>query len=503
MKTIIQKGKVWLVGAGPSDIALLTLKGKEVLQNADVVVYDRLVGQAILGLIPETAEKIDVGKQARNHPVPQEEINRILLRLALEGKKVVRLKGGDPFVFGRGGEELELLEQHQVEFEVVPGVTSAIAAAAYAGIPVTHRDYASSLHIITAHPKRGKQSEIAYSELVKLDGTLIFLMGVGALKEICEKLLAAGMVSDMPAAMIENGTASTQRVFCGTVSNLPKLAEQHKIKAPAVIVVGRVCSLAKKLQWAEKRPLYHRRVFVMRPQKRASEFSVRLRQLGAEVIECPAIRTETLERNTRLGQAFSEIETYHWAAFTSVAGVDAFFQKLKERRIDVRRLCGLKFAAIGSATRDAIESRGILVEYMPLIYDTEHLARGLAKRVHPKEKVLIPRALRGSKELTKILSECGIAYDDIPVYQTWFCQGEPLELCSDDIAAFTSASTVHGFVQRMGSEFDYSLVNALCIGEQTAAAAKEYRMKVLVAEEASIDSMIASLLQKDTELHFI
>lgn len=488
-----KQGKVWLVGAGPSDEGLLTIKGKTVLQQADVVVYDKLVGYGILNLIPLTAKKINVGKTAGSHPIPQEKINQILLEEAQKGQRVVRLKGGDPFVFGRGGEELELLVQHQIPFEIVPGVTSAVSVAAYAGIPITHRDYASSFHVITAHKKHNSKTKIDYQSLTKLGGTLVFLMGVGAVAEVCEGLLKAGMNQHMPAAILEQGTTAYQRRVVATISDLAQQALKQQIQSPAIIVVGEVCKLSERFHWAEDRPLGQRRVIVTRPKKRASVLAEKLRDLGAEVVELPTIQTRVLQRNTRLGQAFCEMYTYSWIVFTSVTGVEAFFQKLIESRIDVRTLSSLKFAAIGSATKQAIEQRGILVEYMPLCYDAHALAEGLAKRVHAQEKVLIPRALHGTEQLTEILARHQVAFDDVPIYETVMNQHAPMELKEQDIVAFTSASTVKGFVQIFGTDFDYTGVCAVCIGEQTAQQAKKYQMNVIVAKEATIDSMIETI----------
>ena len=274
-------GKVTLVGAGPGDPGLLTRKGLEALERADVVVYDRLVSPAILALMPEGAVKINVGKEASRHPVPQEQINRILLEQAQQGHNVVRLKGGDPFLFGRGGEELELLAEHRIPFEEVPGITSAIAAPAYGGIPVTHRDCCSSLHIVTGHQRAGKELAIDFEALVRTGGTLVFLMGVSALPTICAGLLDAGMASDTPAAVVERGTTPAQRRGGGAPA----------VQSPAVIVVGGVCALADQFDWFDHLPLKGKRVVVTRPRERAGTLSARLRALGADVWEYPCIAT--------------------------------------------------------------------------------------------------------------------------------------------------------------------------------------------------------------------
>lgn len=257
-----KKGKVWLVGAGPSDMGLLTLKGKNLIEQADVVVYDALVSASILSMIPSSAQAIFVGKRAGNHPVPQEQINQILLEQAMQGKRVVRLKGGDPFLFGRGGEELELLIENGIDYEVVPGVTSAIAVPAYNGIPVTHRDYCSSVHIITAHSKKGGELKIDFEALCRLNGTLVFLMGVTAMPMICKGLLDAGMDPQMPAAILQQGTSAMQKKVVATISDLPEKAQQAQIQAPAVLVIGKVCALADHLSWTQKRALEDRKSVV-------------------------------------------------------------------------------------------------------------------------------------------------------------------------------------------------------------------------------------------------
>lgn len=322
MSKDVNKGKVWLVGAGPSDQELLTVKAVRLINEADVIVYDKLVGDGILSMIPTDVETINVGKVAGNHPVPQGEINEILLREAKKGKKVVRLKGGDPFVFGRGGEELELLVEHGIDFEIVPGITSAISVPAYNGIPVTHRDYISSFHVITGHTKSADEASVDYQSLVKLNGTLIFLMGIGSMAKICNGLMAAGMSKDMPAAVLEKGTTAHQRRVVSTVENLYDDSQKAEIKTPAIIIVGKVCSLADNFTWAEKRPLAGLKIAVTRPRDRSSKLANRLRSEGAEVVLMPAIKTE------KISVELKDLKQYTWIGFTSPAGVDIFFEIL-------------------------------------------------------------------------------------------------------------------------------------------------------------------------------
>ena len=483
-------GKVWLVGAGPSDPGLFTLKGMKVLEEAQVVIYDHLVGAGVLSMMPKDAELIDVGKIAGNHTVPQHEINRIILQKALEGKRVVRLKGGDPFVFGRGGEELELLSENNIPFEVVPGITSAVSVPAYNGIPVTHRDFTSSFHVITGHTRNKDEAEIDYEALVRLEGTLVFLMGVGAMKKICSGLISAGMSEDMPAAVLENGTSAHQRKVVSTVKNLCEDSEKTGIKTPAIIIVGKVCSLADKFSWAEKRPLGKLKVAVTRPKDRASALADRLREQGAEVVLLPSVRTEKRRDNRAISDAINNISDYSWIAFTSPAGVKIFFEILKEKKKDIRNLSGIKFAAIGSATAEAVMQKGIFVDLVPEKYNGGELGKLLAEKVSDKEKILIPRAAIGTEDLIRPLEDKGLYYDDIPVYDTIWETGLAVKYDSSiDAVAFTSASTVKAFAEN-NKNIDFSSVTAVCIGEQTAKAASDLGMKILISPEATIDAMV-------------
>lgn len=495
-------GKVWLVGAGPSDPGLFTLKGKTVLEQAEVVVFDNLVSGSILAMIPREAKKIDVGKISGSHPVPQNEINQILVEEAMNGKRVVRLKGGDPFLFGRGGEELEEICKHNIPFEIVPGVTSAISVPAYHGIPVTHRDFCSSVHIITGHTKNLERADIDFPALVKSGGTLVFLMGVASLPVICRELIDAGMDPAMPAAILERGTTAHQRRVVSDIGNLAEEAEKAGIQAPAIIVVGKVCSLAEAFHWAEDRPLGKMKIMVTRPKDRSSDLTAKLQELGAEVVEVPTIETERILENETLDEALENIGDYQWAAFTSPFGVKAFFRRLAELKIDIRKLAGLKFAAIGSATQKAIEEKGILVDLVPETYDGKALGEALARRMLEEEEnsddrpiVLIPRAKIGSEELIRPLEEAELLYEDLPVYETAEAPYDGINWYDEsvDYVAFTSASTVRGFV-KMAEGTDFTKVKAVCIGEQTAQEAQKHGMQTHIAEKASIDSMVDCFL---------
>ncbi len=456
----MKQGKVWLVGAGPSDEGLFTLKGKYVLEKADVVVYDQLVGDGIMNMIPSYATCIDVGKHAGNHKVVQEKINQILLDEALKGKRVVRLKGGDPFLFGRGGEELELLCEHNIPFEIVPGITSAISVPAYAGIPVTHRDFTSSLHIITGHKKKGCNDPIDYKSLVELgDVTLVFLMSVGALPEISKGLIEAGMDKNMPAAILEKGTRYNQRKVVATIEALPEearknnigtpgiiivgkvcsLSEQfilekgtrynqrkvvatiealpeearkNNIGTPGIIIVGKVCSLSEQFSWAEKRHLGGSRIIITRPRRKSSKLKEMLYDLGAEVVELPSVKTVAINNNDILDEAINNIKKYNWIAFTSEASVEIFFDSLLEKRVDIRNLVDIKFAVVGPATKKAVEKRGLFTDYIPEEYYGESMAKGL-KRVDIRNLVDIKFAVVGPAT-KKAVEKRGLFTDYIP-----------------------------------------------------------------------------------------
>lgn len=491
-------GKVILVGAGPGGRELLTLAGAAALRAADAVVYDRLVGESVLDLIPPQAERVDVGKKSGHHPVPQEEINRTLVRLAQAGKQVVRLKGGDCYLFGRGGEECEYLRENGVPFEVIPGVTSALAAPAFAGIPVTHRDFCSSVHIITAHARAGKSPQIDYESLVRLDGTLVFLMGLGALEQVMQGLLAAGMAPDMPAAVIENGTRGIQRKVVASIGDLVERVRAAGLQSPALIAVGRVCSLSEQLDWFTPLPLHGKTIAVTRPKERVGTLAARLRALGANVIEAPCIEIVPRQDTAPLQQALQK--PHDWAVFTSPAGVQAAVDALERIGRDLRALYGMKIAVIGRGTAQALRAYGLSADLIPAQYDGEHLAAALLEQLPARGAVLLLRAAAGGEILPARLTAVGITVTDVPLYDTVYRCGKAEALRARmmdgalDVVTFTSVSTVEAFVQAVGAA-DYSGFTALCIGEQTAAAAHRYQMSVKIAKNATIDDMIASLLE--------
>lgn len=488
-------GKVWLVGAGPGDIGLFTLKGLEVLKKAEVVVYDSLVGQGVLSQIPSCARLIYVGKRAGVHAMPQEEINKVLLEEARKGYRVVRLKGGDPFLFGRGGEELELLSANRIPYEVVPGVTSPLAVPAYNGIPVTHRDFCSSLHIITGHKRAGKEYDIDFEALVHTKGTLVFLMGISAMQDICDGLLAAGMDPQMPAAVLQKGTTAGQKRIVATVSTLKEETERQGIETPAIIVVGKVCALAEKFAWYEELPLAGCKVLVTRPKQLISRTAEKLREKGAEVLELPSIATEKIPETQKLSEALEKLESYQWLVFTSPTGVDVFFETMKEQKKDIRSIGSARIAAIGEGTSKKLKERGLFPDFMPSVYDGDTLGEELAAQLLGGEKILIPRAEKGNLHLTEALKSAGAEVNDLPTYRTVYEESRLIDEKKEfeegniNFVVFTSASTVQGFVEGTKG-LDYSQVTAACIGKQTKAAADAYKMQTHMAEKATIDSLI-------------
>ncbi len=494
-------GKVWLVGAGPSDPGLFTRKGEQILKQAEVVVYDALVGQSILNMIPETAKLINVGKRSCNHIMKQEQINQVLVDEAKKGQRVVRLKGGDPFLFGRGGEELELLVENNIPYEVVPGVTSALSVPAYNGIPVTHRDYCSSLHIITGHKRQGESYNIDFEALVRTKGTLVFLMGVSALGDICQGLIKAGMEPDMPAALLIKGTTAAQRRIVATVSTLKEEVERQGAETPAIIVVGKVCQLADEFEWYEKLPLAGKKILVTRPKELISEMSAKLRSAGAEVLELPAIRTVPAEDQSRLIQALKEISTYQWLVFTSPTGVRIFFEEMEKQQMDIRSLGQIRLAVIGSGTAKELRKHGLYPDLMPEEFYGESLGKALAENCQDGERILLPRASAGNQELVQILKENRkVTIDDIPTYDTIYAGSalidEKLEFENDsiDYAVFTSASTVKGFAKATEG-LDYTRVHAVCIGRQTKAAADALGMQTEMSEKPTMDSVVAKVAE--------
>ena len=447
---------VYLIGAGPGDPGLITVKGLDCIAKADVVVYDYLANPRFLDAADPNAEIIYVGKKGFDEHVTQDQINDLLVAKALEGdgKVVARLKGGDPFIFGRGGEEALALVDAGVKFEVVPGISAGFGAPAYAGIPVTHRGYTTDMAFVTGHedPTKGT-SDINWPKLATAVGTICFFMGVKNLPNIVENLVANGRPATTPVALVRWGTTPRQEVLVGTLEDIAEKARVAKFKAPAITIVGEVVKLREKLHWFEDKPLFGKTVVVTRSREQASVLTSRLEELGAEVLEFPTIKVVDPESWQPLDDAIRHIADYGWLVFTSVNGVGRFFDRLEYADLDARALAGAKVAAIGPATAAACIERGIRPDYVPEEYRAEGVLEGFLERgVGEGTRVLIPRALEAREVLPDTLRERGAVVDVVPAYRTVLGAGEGpvLDRLADgtiDAVTFTSSSTVRNFVE--------------------------------------------------------
>lgn len=487
-----KKGKVYLVGSGPGDPGLLTLKGKECIEKADVVVYDYLANRVFLEYARKGAELIYVGKEGGRHTMSQDNINSLIVSKAHQGLNVVRLKGGDPFIFGRGGEEALELVKAGISFEVVPGVTSAIAVPAYAGIPLTHRDFTATVAFITGHEDPAKEtSGIAWDKLATGIGTLVFLMGVGNLPKIAASLMEHGRSSDTPVAVIRAGTVPGQRTITGSLGNIADKAQKENIKPPAIIVVGDVVSLRKELNWFEERPLFGKRIVVTRAREQASDFVACLSELGAECVEFPTIEVIPPPSWKDLDRAIGNLETYQWLVFTSVNGVKYFFERLEDSGQDVRDLKGIRIAAIGPKTADAIREKGVNADLVPEEYRAEAVVEAFRKHRVAGSRILLPRAAEAREVLPQELERMGAAVEVVEAYRTVKPEGDKDEiramLVKGDIhmVTFTSSSTVNNFMEMFEGESDQLLkwmekVTVACIGPVTAKTAEQRGLSVQI-----------------------
>jgi len=502
-----KKGKVYLVGAGPGDPGLLTLKAKACLEKADVVIYDHLANEVFLDHADEKAAFIYVGKKGGDHTLSQDEINKLIVDKAQQGLTVVRLKGGDPFIFGRGGEEAEELVKAGVSFEIVPGVTSAIAVPAYAGIPLTHRDYTSTVAFITGHEDPTKEtSSIAWDKLATSVGTLVFLMGVGNLQHISKSLMEHGRSPDTPVALIHRGTVPEQKTVVGTLQDIAERAQKEGMKAPAIIVVGDIVNLRQKLNWFENKPLFGKRIVVTRAREQASGFLARLTELGAACIEFPTIQVVPPKSWDALDRAMMRLERYQWLLFTSVNGVKYFFERLEHLGLDMRELNDIKVGAIGPKTADAVYKKGIRPDLVPDEYRAEAVVDAFRKWDVKGIKILLPRAAKAREVLPMELVKMGASVDEIPVYETVRPDHDKgrvkgmLEKGEIDMVTFTSSSTVSHFVEMFREEREnlkewMARVAVACIGPVTSKTAQEMGLSVgLVPQEYTIEALTHAIV---------
>src|SRR5919204_1649282 len=453
-KATIKLGKVYLVGAGPGDIGLVTLRAKQCIELADVIVYDHLANPETLGWAGEDAEIIYAGKRAGEHALSQHEINALLVERAREGKRVVRLKGGDPFVFGRGAEEAQAIAQAGVGFEVVPGITSAIAGPAYAGIPVTHRAENSHVTFFTGHEDPAKtDSAIDYAALAKLGGTQVMLMGVERLGSVTSEMMKHGVRGDLPVALIRWATTGQQETLTGTLADIAQKAVVNDFAAPAVAVFGEVVALRDGLNWYEKRPLLGKRIVVTRTRKQASALSNKLRALGAHVIELPTIRVEAPSNLREFAELVQDAHIYDWIVFTSANGVEAFFDIFFRLYDDAREIGGARIAAIGPATAQRVKDFHLHVDLQPGEFVAEDVVREFKKQGSVENlKILLVRAEKARDVLPKGLSALGAIVDEAFAYrtvpETRDISGARRRIAKDgaDMIIFTSSSTVENFL---------------------------------------------------------
>ena len=506
MNTSDKNGMVYLVGTGPGDPGLITVRGLDLIRRAEVLVYDHLANPELLSQAPADSERIYVGKEASKHTLPQEEINALLVDRARSGKRVVRLKGGDPFIFGRGGEEAEFLVANNIPFEVVPGITSAIAVPAYAGIPLTHRDYTTSVAFITGHERPEKEeSTIPWKELATGPGTLVFLMGVKNLPLISNTLIRYGRPPQTPAAVIRWGTLNRQETLLGTISDISEKVREAGLKPPAIILVGEVVELRKQLNWFEERPLFGKRIVVTRSRAQASQLVELLAGFGAQVIEYPTILIKKIDPNPELEGAVQEIRNYHWIIFTSVNGVDCFFEQLDQMGLDTRTLGDLKIGAIGPATAEGLRRRAIRPDFIPEAYRAEGIIEGLVSEGVRGKRVLIPRAAQAREILPRQLSEAGADVRVVPVYETLpDTEADTEKLVQEikarqvDMITFTSSSTVTNFFSGLEGKIDkgdFKDIIMACIGPITEKKLKEQGFSArVVAEKFTIPELVDAIL---------
>lgn len=488
-------GKVYLVGAGPGDPELLTLKGLRALQEASVVVYDRLANPRLLEHAAPEAERIYVGKEAHRHALSQEEINALLVARAGAGETVCRLKGGDPFVFGRGGEEAEVLAAAGIPWEYVPGVTSAIAAAGYAGIPVTYRGLASTFAIVTGHedPSKGEPS-VRWGPLADGADTLVFLMGAERLPGIVERLLAHGRSPDTPAAVVSWGTYPHQQTVEGTLATIAERCRAAGCQAPALTVVGEVTALRERLRWFDNRPLFGRRVVVTRPREQAGELARRIEAAGGEAVLCPTIGIHPLPEPDLANLA----EPYDWVVFTSANGVYCLAAALRAAGYDIRKLGAARIAAIGPETARAAEQIGLRVEFVPSRYVAEEVAAQFPEPVGGK-RVLIPRAREAREVLPDLWRRQGAVVDVLPVYETLPDETGTAEVRGRlaageiDVVTFTASSTVRSFLAQVPAE-SLGSARVACIGPVTAETARAGGLHVdIVADTYTVPGLVEAL----------
>lgn len=502
----MQQGIVYLLGAGPGDPGLMTVRGRELIETADALVYDALSSIELLNWAPVECERIFVGKRASNHALPQEEINALLIKLAREGKSVVRLKGGDPYVFGRGGEEADALYNAGISFEVIPGISSAIAGPAYAGIPVTHRKYCTQFTIFTGHEDVNKKSSsLDLKGIAEAQGTKVMLMGMQNLAEVCEALIGYGQDSSTPAVAIQWATTGMQRTVVGTVKTLPVKVQKAGLSAPAIVLIGEVVKEREFLNWFEKQPLFGKRIVVTRTRSQAGELSARLRKLGAEVLEMPTIRIVPPSDRREFAESVVHAHTYDWLVFSSPNGVEQFFRAFFAVYKDIRSIGGVRIAAIGPGTEAKLREYGLAVDLMPKKYVAEGLVKAFKDAREEIGSIehntfLWVRGEDARRVIYDGLNAMGAIVDECVAYKT---EAETEDVAGvqalfreqgADIVTFTSSSTVENFF-KLGLPWP-SGCKIASIGPVTTAALKEWNHTPSITAKAhDIDGLVNAILK--------
>ncbi len=504
-----KQGKVYLVGAGPGDPGLITVRGRYLLERAEVIVYDYLASKQLLKFVPKDAQLVYAGKRGgTKHTHTQDEINQMLLDFARAGKTVVRLKGGDPFIFGRGGEELEILAQNNVEFEVVPGVTSATAAATYAGIPITHRDYTATVAFVTGHEDPTKaNSNIDWSKIATGIGTIVVYMGIKNLPSIVKSLIDNGRNPQTPVAVVRWASTPEQQSVVGTLETITDIVREAGIKPPALIVIGEVVNLRNSIDWFEKRPLFGKRAIVTRTREQASELVAGLEEAGASCYECSTINIEPLEDYAILDDALERINEYHWILFTSLNGVRYFFKRLHGKGMDTRDLKGPDIGVVGKSTADLLSEYGINADLIPPLFTSDGLAESLLDQGVEGRNILIARAREGREMMPETLRGAGAQVTIAPVYKNVPPQGCRDELRAElesgkvDLVTFTSSSTVTNFLAMVAPENQEELeklmqgVKIAAIGPITSKTVTDSGLDVdIQPEKFTIPAMIQAII---------
>ncbi len=500
-------GKVYLVGAGPGDPALLTLRGKECLEQADVVLYDYLASPQLLDYAPAKAERIYVGRRGRGAYQDQREVNRLIIEKARKGNVVVRLKGGDPFVFGRGGEEAEAVAAAGLSFEVVPGVTAAVAAPAYAGIPVTHRTMASTVTFVTGHedPMKG-ETALEWPRLATGTGTLVFLMGMKNLPTIVERLTVEGKPPDTPVALIRWGTRADQQTVVGTLGDIVAKAERAQLEPPTTIVVGSVVRLREQLNWFETRPLFGKRILVTRAKEQAGELSQLVRAYGGDPVECPTIQIVPPASWSELDEAIAGLSLYHWLVFTSVNGVRPFMERLRHKGLDGRALAGVKLCCIGPRTAEELSRHGLRADLMPSAFQAEGVIEALKAAGVAGRRVLIPRAEVAREILPEQLRASGADVRVVTAYRTVLPSVDAERLKEQfrqgaiHVVTFASSSTVRNFCRLFQSPAEMKALTGrsavACIGPITAQTAAEAGLPATILPgENTIPALVEAIVR--------